>query len=482
MRFIKLFLILIVSLLTFTSNGQSYKIDVEISDLSNQEIYLGYYYGNKTYVKDTIMLNDKGKGAFTGDSLLNQGLYIIVMPSKSYFDVIIDEDQEFSLKTNSKDLIKALEIKGSKENLALKSFQDHMGSENKKSMHMQSRLKALPENSDSIQIYKDQLQELSDKMNKFWDETIEKNPNKVLGVLVRNMKSPEIPEFEVPENIVNKDSARWFYSYNYNRDHYFDYIDFTDNRFLRTPMFHNKVETFFSRVIIQNPDTINHYIDVVISKAENDDEMLEYWLRHFLITYQKSDIMGMDKVFLHVAEKHILPREIEWLSEETMDKIRTEASKLRFNQIGSVAQDLKLETIHNEYARLHDIKAKYTLVYFWEPHCGHCKKTTPKVFDIYNQFTRDEFEVFAVYTQADKKEWNDYITDKGYDEWINVWDQYNLSNFRYFYNINSTPTLYLLDENKKIVAKRIGAETLKEILDLELGKTTVQDKIEKERN
>ncbi|MCG8410920.1 MAG: hypothetical protein MI739_06530, partial [Bacteroidales bacterium] len=57
-----------------------------------------------------------------------------------------------------------------------------------------------------------------------------------------------------------------------------------------------------------------------------------------------------------------------------------------------------------------------------------------------------------------------------FDDWINVWDNYNMTNFRFFYNINSTPSIYLLDENKKIIAKRISHETLKEILDIELNK------------
>ena len=101
---------------------------------------------------------------------------------------------------------------------------------------------------------------------------------------------------------------------------------------------------------------------------------------------------------------------------------------------------------------------------------------------MYQEFTRDEFDVFAVYTQSDKKEWLEYVNEKGYDEWINVWDPYNLTNFRFFYNIYSTPTIYLLDENKKIVAKRIGHETLRNILEIELGKKDIAKEIEKERN
>jgi hypothetical protein len=75
-----------------------------------------------------------------------------------------------------------------------------------------------------------------------------------------------------------------------------------------------------------------------------------------------------------------------------------------------------------------------------------------------------------VYTQGDKTEWLEYIHDKGYEDWINVWDAYNLTNFRFFYNIYSTPTIYLLDKDKKIIAKRIGAETLKSLLEIKLKK------------
>ena len=77
---------------------------------------------------------------------------------------------------------------------------------------------------------------------------------------------------------------------------------------------------------------------------------------------------------------------------------------------------------------------------------------------------------------------NEYIYEENFDTWINVWDPYNLTNFRFFYNINSTPMMYLLDENKKIIAKKISAETLRNILEIELGKTTVKDIIEKEQN
>jgi thiol-disulfide isomerase/thioredoxin len=462
--------------------SQSYKIDIKINDLKNTDIYLGYYYGDKTYVKDTIKLDANGKGSFHGDSLLNQGVYIIVLPSKSYFDVLIGNDQEFSLETSTNDLIKNLKIKGSAENSAFKEFQQYMIDKNAESSKIQKRLKELDESSDSTQILKDQLKALSSEVKDYWNKTISENEETLLGVIIKAMKNPEIPEIEIPDDVQNKDSVRWFHSYNYNRQHYLDNIDFSDKRFLRTPIFHNKLETFFTKVLIQDPDTLNRYIDIVVTQAENDKEMFQYIVRYFINTFQKSNIMGMDKVFVHVAETYYLSGKVDWLDDETTQKLKEQVSKLRFNLVGNIAQDLKMETLTEEYARLQEINSKFTLVYFYEPHCGHCKKVTPKVHELYQEFNRDEFEVFAVYTQADKEEWSEYINEKGFEDWINVWDPYNLTNFRFFYNIYSTPTIYLLDENKKIIAKRIGHETLKNILEIELGKKDIAEEIEKERN
>ena len=450
--------------------SQTYKIDVEITDLQNKEIYLGYYYGDKTYVSDTITLDSNGKGTFKGDSLLDEGMYLVVMPTKNYFDILVGKDQEFSLKTTSSGLMKDLEIKGSEVNESLNKFQQFMMNQNIEVNKLQKRLKEQAESSDSIEIIEKKLEELSNEVKNYWNETIKKNSENFLGVVVKAMKNPEIPEYEVPEEVENKDSAQWFYSYNYNRAHYFDNIDFTDERLIRTPIFHNKLKTYFTKIIVQDPDTINKYIDLVTEDAIKSYEMFQYVIRFFYNTFGQSNIMGMDKVFVHVADNYYLTDKVDWLDEETLEKMKEQVAKHRFNLLGNTAQDLKMETMHSEYTKLYDVHSKYTLLIFWEPNCGHCKKVVPAAHKLYQNYTRDEFEIVAIYTQTDKEEWTRYIEEKGYDDWINAWDPYNLTNFRFFYNIYSTPTLYLLDEDKKIVAKRVSIETVRNILDIELGK------------
>jgi len=472
MKITKLLLLLLIVSFYSCSNtySQTYKIDVKINDLKNTDIFLGYYFGDKTYVSDTTKLDSNGKGTFTGDTLLEQGVYIVILPSKKYFDIIVGEDQNFYVETSSDNILSDLKVKGSEENESFKNFRKFMMNSNAESAKIRKEMQGLDENSDSLEMLKKQFEALSSDVKKFWDKTIQANEGKLLGILTNAMKNPEIPEIVVPENIENKDSVKWFHSYNYNRDHYLDYIDFSDARFLRTPFFHNKLETFFTKVLIQNPDTINKYIDIVATQAEESDAVFQYVIHYLINTFQKSTIVGMDNVFVHIAEEYYISGKADWVSDETMEKLKEEVAKHRFNLVGNIAQNLKMETINQEYESLHEIKSKFTLVYFFEPHCGHCKKVTPEVHKLYQEYSREDFEVFAVYTQGDKTEWLEYINDKAYDDWINVWDPYNLTNFRFFYNIYSTPTLYLLDKDKKIVSKRIGAETLKSILEIELKK------------
>ncbi|NOQ27224.1 MAG: DUF5106 domain-containing protein [Bacteroidales bacterium] len=465
------FNILIVLLLVSTCNtlfSQSYKLDIKISDLKDAEIYLGHYYAGKTYVKDTIRLDKNGKGTFTGDSLLDQGIYIVILPTKKYFDILIGDDQEFSIETSAKELTKNLKIKGSTENIAFNEFQLYMNDKTQESLKIQARLKNLDENSDSVLISKDRLNVLSTEIKDYWNVKIIEYEGTLFSVILRATKNVEIPEIEIPDHIQNKDSARWFQSYNYSSQHYFDNIDFSDARLLRTPFLNTKLETFFTKILIQNPDTLIQYIDIVAVQANK--EMFEYIIQYFMNTYAQSDIVGMDKVLVHLADNYFLTDKVDWYNEEKKKKLKDHVAKLRFNLIGNVAQDLKMETISGEYTKLHEIKAKYTLVYFYEPSCGNCKKTTPKIYELYQEFNRDEFEVLAVYTQTEKEKWTKYINDNGFEDWINAWDPHNFTNFSFFYNVDRTPRIYLLDEHKKIIIKHIGYETLRDILEMKLGK------------
>lgn len=122
--------------------------------------------------------------------------------------------------------------------------------------------------------------------------------------------------------------------------------------------------------------------------------------------------------------------------------------------------------------RLSEIPAEYTLLYFWEADCSHCKKSTPILYEVFEKYKDQGVQVVAVHvinSVEGKVEWIDFINEHEMLDWINCWSPYN-NDFRTAYNLLSFPQLFLLDKDKKIVAKSLSPEQADDILDRFLNK------------
>ncbi len=462
-------ILLMLPLMVSSQNpGQKgYEIEVHIKGMSNSDLYLGFHYGQRQFIKDTIQLDQNGQGVFRGNQALGQGIYLVITPSKKYFEILIGQDQHFSLTTNVQDLVHTLKFEGSSINTVFNGYQKFMMVKTQRKNALQKKLQS-NQNSDSTQIWRDQLEKLNQQVDRKWDQIIRDHEGTILATVIRAMKRPQTPEFNIPQTAENKDSIRWVKRYRYNKKHYFDNIDLSDPRLVRTPIFHNKISHYFNNILPQQPDSIIQQIDWVVDQTRGSRENFQYVVRYLLNHYQQSNIMGMDKVFVYVAENYYLNGESDWVNQATLTRIRDRVSKIKPNLIGKQAPQLTLTSQEGAQRKLYDVNSQYTLLYFWEPSCGHCKEVTPKIHKLYQEYNRDQFRVFAVYTQGNQKEWSKYL-DKHNLDWTNVYDPRRSSNFRRKYDVYSTPTLYLLDQDKTIVAKRIGYETLKKMLKRKIG-------------
>ncbi|MFO7940698.1 MAG: thioredoxin-like domain-containing protein [Bacteroidales bacterium] len=461
-------LISVIGLNLLLAQGTNIQFKIEGMPEGKQEVILAHYYGDKQYIDDTIRIDVAGRGAIQADTLLPQGIYMVVLEQSNYFELLIGQDQQFSFTTDATDFIGTTKFKGAPVNTGFQEYQRFMLKQNKQNMELRQRMQQVGDNADSLKIIQAKLSILDEEVKQKWQQLQKEYPNSMLSVLINGMKNPEIPEFEIDSDVENKDSARWFQSYNYNKLHYWDNIDFSDERLLYTPIFHRRLNHYFANILRPNPDTVITYIDKTLAQTKGNEQMFRYMLQFFINHFQGTKIMGMDKVFVHLAENYYLTEKVDWISEDTREEIRERMLLTKPNLIGNIAPDLKLPNSFGEYERLHDITAEAILVYFWEPECGHCKKATPVIKEAYEKFRDAGFEVFAVYTQSDKERWIKYIHDNNI-EWINVFDPYYTSNFRGYYNVRSTPLLYLLDKNKKIIAKQFAAKDIEAILQQEIG-------------
>ncbi|GAB4289060.1 MAG: hypothetical protein Kow0068_14690 [Marinilabiliales bacterium] len=469
------------------SYADGYKIKVTIHGVHDTVIYLGNHYGDKKYARDTVMLDKNGTGIFKGDKALEGGIYLVLVPSRdmTYFELVIDKDQEFAMETDTADYIRHMKITGSEENKLFYEFQNKMIDLQHKAMSIEERMKKFTEKDDSLKILKDELNNVTKEKDEYWNSIIKKYPDSFISVLLKAMKDPEIPEFDIPEDASNPDSIRRVKTYLYAKEHYFDNIDFSDSRILRTPIFHTKLNTFMKKMVLQHPDSIIKEGDRLVKMAEADSNMFRYVLVYMLGYYENTKIMGMDKVFVHFGENYYLNDKAYWADSTLKAKIAERVIALKPNLLGQKAPDLILETYKGRPITMSQIKADYLILYFFDPSCGHCKKETPVLFDLYEKFKKYKVEVLCVYTQHDMKEWKEYL-EKHKFEWINAWDKYGMSNFRTKYDIYSTPVAYVLDKDKNIIAKRIEVhqieELLKDLLKIEDDSDSIEKDEQKEDN
>jgi len=241
-----------------------------------------------------------------------------------------------------------------------------------------------------------------------------------------------------------------------------------DERLVHAPFFFQRVEQYINKLTVQHPDSLIKAIDVVLLKVQPAEETFKFYLVHFLNKFAKSKIVGMDAVYVHLVDKYYNKGLAPWTDEEQLEKIVKNATTLKPILIGKTAPDVKMEKRDASPINLHDVKSEFTVLFFWDPDCGHCKKSMPKMLEAYDKFKDRGVEVFAVCTRVTDKVpkcWQ-YIDEKeNMDRWINVVDPYLQSRYKQIYDIRTTPQIFILDENKEILSKRIGAEQLEEVLE-----------------
>lgn len=424
---------------------------------------LANYYGDKQYIKDSAIVNAKGEVVFKGKEKYPEGIYLFVPPNKKYFDFVMDAEQNFSLETDTADYIKYMKVKGSTENKFFYDYQTFMAAKQKQIEPLRELYKATAKtNKDSTKLLIDKMSAIDKEVKDYKLNFIKDNPTTFVAKLFRAMEEIDVPEAPMLAN-GKKDTT---FAYRYYKAHFFDNIDFSDDRLLRTPIFHTKIKQYMDKLTAQIPDSINVAVDYLAAKAKANQEVFKYIVYWLTYNYESSNIMGMDAVFVHMVEKYYVTKQAFWVDSTQLYKITNRAFILKPLLLGKKAPAINMMDTTGKYVSLYDVKANYTVLIFWDHGCGHCKKEVPKLAELYKKLKEKGVQVYAIETEDKPEDWKKFIREYNLN-WINVHepDQYRRAVTKKIYDIYSTPVVYLLDENKIIKAKRIDTEQLGNFID-----------------
>jgi thiol-disulfide isomerase/thioredoxin len=463
----KIFYFILFSIIPLSSFGQlknGYEIEITINDLKDSTVYMAYHMGDKQFIKDTLKLDGLGHGILHGREALPQGIYMIVLPGRKYFEFLISSDQYFSVSCTNSDYFRTLKFSGSEENSAFLNYQKKWMSLQQRAGLLSKRIQNNKQNNDSLRILDSIQKNQEGNMKTYLKSVIKENNGNLLSTLVKALLPIDIPEFSVPIGYAKRDSLKWIWSYLYNKDHYFDNVDLTDEKLLRTPILYSRLNSFFTTVVIQSPDSINKEIDKLIAKCRNNYKIYQFVAAYLFNHFRESEIMGHDAVMVKIADDIYLSGKADWVTKEFKSDLKKQIDLIRPNLIGKKAENIVMDSYKEKFVSLYDVDKEFTILYFWEPDCGHCKEATPKLKAYYEKPKDYSVEVFAVCTTSDKAKWTKYIEDNKLT-WTNGWDPNRASHFDFYYNIQSTPTVYILDKNKKIIAKKLSIEEIGPFID-----------------
>ncbi len=464
------------------------RLEFTINGIAKDTIYLANYYGNKLMYNDTALADAKGKVVFDDKKGYKPGVYAVVIPGPRYFEFLVSEPA-VQMSSDTADLGGKLTVQKSVENQVFMDYVRFINAQRKEADVVHKEREATVDPIKKAQL-KERLVGYEKSIRAYQEDLVSKNPGTLVAMIVRMSMSPKEQEVRKADGTI--DSTGTYYSY---RAHFWDNTDLTDERILRTPVFQNKFEEYISKVVPQIPDTINRCADDLIGRMDRNrnDELWRFAVHNITYKYETSDIMGMDAVFVHMANTYYCPKagqksRASWMSADKLDKLCERARKMAPLVLGAQAKNIILtDTSEQKWVDMYRIPHEYVLVIFWDPHCGHCKKTLPGIYEAYKDSLRPlDVEVFAVAKATDSTllaDWKEFIIENKMD-WINAgltWHVYadakqnaakyiptyttiESLNYADAWDVYSTPKFFLLDADRKIIGKQLAVHQMVDLI------------------
>lgn len=474
----KYFIFLFATLTASQVFAQGYQVNFKAKGYNSGITYLTYYMGSNFNIADSTVILKDGSAVFKGNSKLQPGIYAIIFPGKQLrIEFLIDKEQVISVSADTSDLVNKTIVTGSKENILYDQYQKFVGIKGRQMQQERKNYQEALTKADSL-LHEKNYNIYNKELNDYREGIIQNHPNSMMAALLTAMKEPPVPT-KIP--LTKQDSIN---NYNEYKKHFWDGISFMDDRIIRTPFFLKKLERYYREVISPDPDSIIKDVDYKLLLARSAPEMYKFILNWVTDEYINPKYMGQDAVFVHLFEKYHSKGSSPWLNETQMESISRRAYMLMANLIGEKGANLDMLDMENKPTSLYNLDADYTIVCFWDPNCGHCKEEVPRLDSIYRaSWKNHNVRIFAVLTPDGKKDmrpdWVSFIKEKNITDWTHAYKSKEAEEaefasqkpgFRQLYDITSTPTIYLLDKEKRIIGKKLTLLQLNDLLEIKWAK------------
>lgn len=219
--------------------------------------------------------------------------------------------------------------------------------------------------------------------------------------------------------------------------HFWDGIEAFDGPTDENPVLAAQLDFYFDKMVAHLPDSITPEIDRLVERTSFNSDLRDFILWHLLEKYRHPEYMSQDQVFVYLYDNYFSQLEIKDLNADNLALIRDKAETLRRLALFNLAPDFAI----NDSVDLHSIESEYTVLFFFDHDCDVCQKELQDLDSICTM--HPEIKVLAIDMNT-----NDVSVDALYD----------------LYDIETTPLFYVLDDEKRIIAKKIRAKQIPLVL------------------
>ncbi len=433
-----------------------YSIHYTLKNLPNSKVYLTSVRGSR-YVPVDSCLAKNGDIKFNVTAAMPVGVYRIVFADSLFTDVILNHENVV-MTNDMNNLLDNMNVEESHENAFYYSYW-RLSSYINDSIHTisvlgdkiyQSSQHVMTSDLDSMAR---KAYQLTQTLNAFTQQLIQKSTGMYVNKL---LKAYLKPDWEAYKKLPNAQPYKK--RSDFLRAHFFDNIDFADTTLLYSEIFYVSCTDYLTDyVAVPSDSNFIQAVDFIMRRPAENSPIYIYILNLLVNTFSDTEWEG---TFVHLVDTYL---EKNTCDQTPHNKTMSErAAVIKKLKAGNPAPEIVMNDAEGKPRSLFELKSKVVLLIFWSSECPHCEEVMAQICQLYDLYKASGLEIYGVSADTDKAKWAAAIR-KNKMTWINVCDLLGFQSPTIEnYNAYSTPTFFVLDAQKTIVAHPYSPKEMSE--------------------
>lgn len=439
--------VLLISFL-FSFSYYAQILEVKIDGYSSK-IYLSNLSGEKTSLVDSTISNGSYKFSLAKNNL-HSGICRISFDKNKWID-FVNDGKNVSIYTDIKSVLDSLKIIESESNKLFYSFLRLNKLYKTKNELLNFIISRFPKDDPYYHSSRQRLNELQNEYLEFVNITSQKEPE---SFVARYIRYSQLPIIDINSPVEKQTD--------FLKSNALDHINFNDASLINSDLFTNKTIEYLS--YYGNPQYTKELlekefmkaVDTLLNKAKVSQLVYLHMTEYMIDGFKR---FGFDQVLDYIVENYVIKDDL-CLDEKTEGLIKRRIDQARILKVGSTVPEITLPDINDRQIKLSKINAGKILIVFYASWCPHCKELLPQLNSMVKNQTEKKIEVFAISLDTKREDWLNFIS-ANCQSLINVsdlkgWDSIAAAD----YFIYATPSMFLIDNDRKIIGKPVTFDEL----------------------